>query len=67
MLFRLYFQDNILKPDSEPSYETINDRHIAQMPKKHEPSTLNGILKNGTNKINSNTIPKNISFDDTLK
>ncbi|KAL7030818.1 hypothetical protein ACKWTF_006798 [Chironomus riparius] len=59
--------DNILKPDSEPSYETINDRHIAQMPKKHEPSTLNGILKNGTNKMNSNTIPKNISFDDNLK
>lgn len=59
--------DNILKPDSEPSYETINDRHNGQMQKKHEPSTLNGILKNGTNKMNGSSIPKNISFDDSLK
>ncbi|KAG5683613.1 hypothetical protein PVAND_012886 [Polypedilum vanderplanki] len=59
--------DNILKSDSEPSYDATNDRQIVLMSKKHEPSTLNGILKNGTNKVNGNGTVKNISFDDMAK
>jgi hypothetical protein len=32
--------------------------------KKHEPSTLNGILKNGASKANGNNSAKNITFND---
>jgi hypothetical protein len=44
-----------------------NDRHVVMMSKKHEPSALNGILKNGANKLNGNGTVKNISFDDMPK
>jgi hypothetical protein len=43
-----------------------NDRNALPILKKHEPSTLNGILKNGTNKANGNSSAKNITFNDML-
>lgn len=51
-----------MKPDSQQM--SGNDRNAIPTMKKHEPSTLNGILKNGTNKSNGSSSTKNITFHD---